>query len=160
MDEYELVVADFDDNMKPIYTYKMSTELILLSNTLSAMIELCVDVENKLLAPVKIIKSVRHLDLLKTYLEFMKSPGYPCDRPEDDIPVGSDLTDWEKEYMNKLDMETHYDLMQICNYLDIPRFLEPLCFWASQNPTYGIKGKTPQQLREQFGIIDNPQEDE
>ncbi|KAF5748650.1 SKP1-like protein 1A isoform X5 [Tripterygium wilfordii] len=58
-----------------------------------------------------------------------------------------ELRAWNTEFM-KVDLCTHFDLMQAANYLNVKGLLELTC----QTVADMIKGKTPEEIRKNFNI--------
>ncbi|CAN6163186.1 unnamed protein product [Urochloa humidicola] len=70
---------------------------------------------------------------------------------------GDDLASFDKEFVN-VDQSTLYDIMLASNYLEIKQLLDLTC----QKVADMIKGKTPEQIRQTFGIKNDfsPEEEE
>lgn len=69
-----------------------------------------------------------------------------------------ELSDWDKEFFDKLDRETQFELILATNYLDIRQMLQMLC----QTIANSVLGKTPKQIYEMFNVKDEltPEEEE
>lgn len=143
MDTVRIVISD--ENLNPLFEKDVPRELAMQSGILKSMIECCED-EDTIPLPVDNIRNEECFDATIEYCQFMLSPDYPKDREAENID--GELTPWEHEFMNRLSVERLYELIMVANFLDIPRFLEPLCYWAAQ----GLKGKSPEEIRDMFGI--------
>lgn len=69
-----------------------------------------------------------------------------------------ELTEWDKEFIDKLDYTTQFELILATNYLDIRQMLQQLC----QTIANSVLGKTPTQIYEMFHVKDalTPEEEE
>uniref|UniRef100_A0A914BV64 Skp1-related protein n=1 Tax=Acrobeloides nanus TaxID=290746 RepID=A0A914BV64_9BILA len=65
------------------------------------------------------------------------------------------MTEWEEEYFRKF-LSHLWDLAMAANYLEIPS----LYYYTCQKLAERIKGRTPEQIREMFGIEDDLTEEE
>lgn len=138
-----IICKDDEDNVA--FERDVPRQVLLQSNMIKDMVECCGDCDYIPL-PLFNMKSERHFDLAMQYCEYMLAEEFPHDRDPENIE--GDLTEWEKNYMEQLDSDTLYDLIMVANFLYIPYLLEALCFWAAE----GIKGKSPEEIREQLGI--------
>ncbi|OVA13004.1 SKP1 component [Macleaya cordata] len=68
-----------------------------------------------------------------------------------------DLKAWDAEFVN-VDQRTLFDLILAANYLDIKNLLDLTC----QTVVDMIKGKTPEEIRQTFNIVNDftPEEEE
>ena len=83
--------------------------------------------------------------------EARNTPG--CDLPLRDVEIG----EWDKEFCN-VDQSTLFDLILASNYLDIQPLLDLSCCTVANM----IKGKTAEQIRQIFNIVNDftPEEEE
>uniref|UniRef100_A0A914D0I4 Skp1-related protein n=1 Tax=Acrobeloides nanus TaxID=290746 RepID=A0A914D0I4_9BILA len=65
------------------------------------------------------------------------------------------MTEWEEEYFRKY-LSNLWDLAMAANYLEIPS----LYYYTCQKLAERIKGRTPEQVREMFGIEEDLTEEE
>jgi len=74
------------------------------------------------------------------------------DRRTDDIPQ------WDKDFVNKWDKSTLYEVLQACNFLDLRPLLEICCKTIANM----IKGKSVEQVRDILGLVSDytPEEEE
>ena len=151
MSSIRIVCSNYEG--ETVFERNVPEDVINQSELIKNMLESCGD-QGFVPLPIDTIYSEKHFDYVVEYCTYVLTPDYPESRSPDNID--DDLTDWEKTYMKKLDQETLYDLVMVANFLDIPRYLEALCFWSAE----GIKGKTPEQIREQFNIEDDLTDEE
>lgn len=59
--------------------------------------------------------------------------------------------DWTREFLN-IDNKFLFEMTNAANYLDIPPLLDFCCLSIANNL---IKGKTPEQIRETFGLTND-----
>ncbi|KAF6144597.1 hypothetical protein GIB67_006089 [Kingdonia uniflora] len=69
---------------------------------------------------------------------------------EENKMVDEDLKTWDTEFM-KTDQATLYDLILAANYLNIKNLLDLTC----QTVADMIKGKTPEEIRKTFNIVND-----
>lgn len=74
------------------------------------------------------------------------------DRRIDDIPQ------WDQNFINQLSRSQVFEMLQACNYLDLPLLLEQL----AKTVAGWMKGKTVEEVRAEFGIVNDytPEEEE
>ncbi|KAH9611827.1 hypothetical protein KSS87_015786 [Heliosperma pusillum] len=74
-----------------------------------------------------------------------------------DVAGDDELKKWDEEFV-KVDLNTLYDLILAANYLNIKDLLDLTC----QTVADMIKGKTPEEIRKTFNIINDftPEEEE
>uniref|UniRef100_A0A914DR07 Skp1-related protein n=1 Tax=Acrobeloides nanus TaxID=290746 RepID=A0A914DR07_9BILA len=65
------------------------------------------------------------------------------------------MTEWEEEYFRKY-LSNLWDLAMAANYLEIPS----LYYYTCQKLAERIKGRTPEQICEMFGVEDDLTEEE
>lgn len=86
---------------------------------------------------------------MKRVLEWCK---HRFERPVDDkdkhMEKYRNLSSWEKEYTEKMDQPATFQLILAANYLDIRPLLDLLCKSVALN----LSRKTPEQIKEYFGI--------
>ncbi|RKP09430.1 E3 ubiquitin ligase SCF complex Skp subunit [Thamnocephalis sphaerospora] len=73
------------------------------------------------------------------------------------VRSSDDISEWDKKYMD-VDQDTIFDVILAANYLDIRPLLDLGCKTIANM----IKGKTTEQIRELFGIVNDftPEEEE
>eukprot|EP01023_Acetabularia_acetabulum_P061280 TRINITY_DN739_c0_g1_i1.p3 TRINITY_DN739_c0_g1~~TRINITY_DN739_c0_g1_i1.p3 ORF type:complete len:164 (+),score=29.12 TRINITY_DN739_c0_g1_i1:79-570(+) len=79
-------------------------------------------------------------------------------RDENDQAVSEeDIKTWDKEFV-RIDQSTLFELILAANYLNISKLLDLTCETVANM----IKGKTPEEIRETFGIKNDftPEEEE
>jgi len=68
-----------------------------------------------------------------------------------EIPDGALMTEWQKGFFDRMDSETLSCVYQMANFLDVP-LLTTLC---AKRIASLIKGKSPEEIRQIFGIKDS-----
>jgi S-phase kinase-associated protein 1 len=132
-------------------TFEVSEMVALESQTIKHMIEDdCADnaipvqnVTGKILALV--------IEYCKKHVEVAAAAS------SDEKPSEDDLKKWDAEFV-KVDNDTLFDLILAANYLNIKSLLDLTC----QTVADMIKGKTPEEIRKTFNIINDftPEEEE
>lgn len=86
-----------------------------------------------------------------TYHKDDPPPPAPIQKTQDDQPDRirrtTDIIEWDYNFMN-LENSLIFEIMLLANYLDIVPLFDLTCKTVANK----IKGKTPEQLRETFGI--------
>ena len=69
-----------------------------------------------------------------------------------------DIPPWDQEFMRKVDQSTMFEIILAANFLDIKELLEVGCKTVANM----IKGKSTEELRNLFGIVNDltPAEEE
>lgn len=94
------------------------------------------------------VKKEEYLDLVVEYARFMRTPEFPKDERKEDAKIENELTQFEKDFVDKMSRETLTELILLSNFLDFKQLLEMLCC-----ATAGLmKGKTAEQIRQEFNI--------
>ncbi|OVA04037.1 SKP1 component [Macleaya cordata] len=91
-------------------------------------------------------------NILAKVIEYCKKHVETSSNEEDE-----DLKAWDAEFVN-VDQGTLFDLKLAANYLDIKNLLDLTC----QTVADMIKGKTPEEIRQTFNIVNDftPEEEE
>jgi S-phase kinase-associated protein 1 len=95
------------------------------------------------------------------YCEHHKNDPLPeIDENQDEytrVRTSEDISDWDKKYM-EVEQDTIFDIILAANYLDIRPLLDLGCKTIANM----IKGKTTEEIRELFGIVNDftPEEEE
>ncbi|KAI9592582.1 S-phase kinase-associated protein 1A-like protein [Syncephalis fuscata] len=88
------------------------------------------------------------------YCEQHKNDPLPeADENQDEytrVRTSEDISDWDKKYMD-VEQDTIFDVILAANYLDIRPLLDLGCKTIANM----IKGKTTEQIRELFGIVND-----
>lgn len=62
-----------------------------------------------------------------------------------------ELREWDVDFVNEMDQSMLLDICQAADYLNIPKLLELACKGVAEI----IKGKTPEEMRAIFGIVND-----
>ncbi|KAJ2772296.1 hypothetical protein IWQ56_001442 [Coemansia nantahalensis] len=90
------------------------------------------------------------------YCEQHKSDPPPIMDDYDDVPMRSeDILPWDENFM-KVDQEMLFEILLASNYLDIKPLLDLGCKTVANM----IRGKTPDEIRKQFNIVNDFTEEE
>jgi len=133
------------------YETSLPIEILPSLKTISNMLE-DIAPENEVRMPVPHVGSQKTLDLLREYAE--RDVAEPL---EHEIASAEKIAieGWEKEFFERLervDEQTYlFQLVAIANYLEYNRLYHTAC----QKVAHLIEGKTPEQLRELFGMPDD-----
>ena len=136
-------------------TFEVTREQAFMSITIKNMLEdmVGISVDNPIPLPNvtgKILEKV--IEYTKYHIEH-PSPG---DEKKDEKRT-DDIIPWDAEFC-KVDQPTLFDLILSANYLDIKPLLDLTCKTVANM----IKGKTPDEIRETFGVKEpfTPEEEE
>ena len=92
--------------------------------------------------------------ILTKIIEYWK---YHKDIPVTEISSVDDICEWDREFC-KVDQNVLFELVLAANYLDIQPLLQLCCVTIASM----IKGKSPEQIRSHFNIVNDftPEEEE
>lgn len=116
------------------------------------------DIENNLEIPVANLTA----PILKKVIEFLQyhfdnGPMDEIEKPLKSIDLKEIVSIWDAEYID-LENEILFELILAANYLDIKSLLDLSCAKVATM----IKGKTPEEIRQTFNIVNDfsPEEEE
>lgn len=139
--------------------FAVTKDAILISETIK---NLCEEFEGDVITiPLPNI-SASILEKVVEYLEhFHENPPSKEDEEKTEAEKRSaEIPEWEREYCNpdKIGQPTLFNLILAANYLDIKPLLNLTCKTVANM----IKGKTPQEIKELFGVTRDftPEEEE
>jgi S-phase kinase-associated protein 1 len=97
------------------------------------------------------------LEFCKYHTEHPASPPPPQGAGAEEIKRTDDLCSWDQDFC-KVDQPTLFELILAANYLDIKPLLDVTCKTVANM----IKGKTPEEIRKTFNIVNDftPEEEE
>ena len=92
--------------------------------------------------------------ILKKVIEWAEhhkdDPAPPSEEDESRDRRTDDVPDWDQKFL-QVDQGTLFELIQAANYLDIKGLLDVTCKTVANM----IKGKTPEEIRKTFNIIND-----
>jgi len=100
-------------------------------------------------------------DILKKVIEYMefhhKNPPKEIEKPLKSGNMREVVSDWDAHFV-EVDQETLFDLILSANYMDIKPLLDLTCAKVASM----IKGKSPEEIRRRFNIVNDftPDEEE
>lgn len=100
-------------------------------------------------------------DILGKVIEFMEhhaiSPMKEIEKPLKSADLSELVDSWYSDFVN-IEQDTLFDILLAANYMDV----HPLLDLCSAKVASMIKGKTAEQIREDFGIVNDftPEEEE
>jgi len=144
-----------NDDGEPLFSKKILTkdvqDCVTIKNLLDCIAEGNVNEdEDAGVIPLSVnnVKRPEHLDLIVEYAQFMRTPEFPREERKEDAKIENELTQFEKDFVEKMDRETLTELILLSNFLEFKQLLEMLCC-----ATAGLmKGKTAEQIRQEFNI--------
>jgi len=77
-------------------------------------------------------------------------PPAPTDENTEDRKRNTDIEDWDQKFM-EVDQETLFEIILAANYLDIKPLLDVGCKTVANM----IKGKSPEEIRKTFNIVND-----
>jgi S-phase kinase-associated protein 1 len=134
--------------------FDTTLEAITLSKTLDTMIKDSGGVEA--IGGVLPVANVND-DTLKKFIDYVTwyTENTHPEQPESKIDYI--LDEWESAFCN-MEHEKLFELILVANYLDVKPMLDATCKTVADK----IKGKTPEEIRQTFGIVNDftPEEEE
>lgn len=125
---------------------KVKKNVILMSGLIKEMLDEEDDEEEENEIPLPNVNLATLKKVVK-YCEYHhKNPAEELERPLKG-KIQDVICEWDNEFL-KIDQSTLVELIMAANYLNIKDLLDLTC----ANVASMIKGKTPQQIREMFGI--------
>ncbi|RUS22516.1 putative negative regulator sulfur controller-3 [Endogone sp. FLAS-F59071] len=92
--------------------------------------------------------------VLKKVIEWCEhhrtDPPAPTDENTEDRKRNTDIEEWDRKFM-EVDQETLFEIILAANYLDIKPLLDVGCKTVANM----IKGKSPEEIRKTFNIIND-----
>ncbi|EAZ40716.1 hypothetical protein OsJ_25185 [Oryza sativa Japonica Group] len=79
-----------------------------------------------------------------------------CDKHAADDADEEDLKEWDEDFVDELDQDALFDVIAAANYLDIDGLLDLTCKRVADT----IKGKTPEEIRKEFNIVNDLSKEE
>uniref|UniRef100_A0A0E0EEN4 SKP1-like protein n=1 Tax=Oryza meridionalis TaxID=40149 RepID=A0A0E0EEN4_9ORYZ len=79
-----------------------------------------------------------------------------CDKHAADDADEEDLKEWDEDFVDELDQDALFDVIAAANYLDIDGLLNLTCKRVADT----IKGKTPEEIRKEFNIVNDLSKEE
>lgn len=147
------------DTGKVKFEKPMNESHVKLCGTLKNMMEdLPMEDETPSLPlPDSNIKDQRHLDLVDEYCRFVVSGKFPTDQRQGDR-IENELTDFEKDFMKRLDQATLFEMTLLANFLDFKYLLDATTYTIAMM----IQGRTTEEIRAVFNIKNDftPEEEE
>lgn len=126
----------------------VSREAALLSGVIRNIFEESGDVNEAI--PIPKVKT-RILEKIVEYCQYhVKNPPIEIPQPLRTANLADVVSDWDNNFIN-LDKETLFELILAENFLDIKPLLELSCAKVASL----IKGKSPEQIRKDFNIIND-----
>lgn len=109
------------------------------------------DEENEQDIPVANI-STKTLKLVIDFMEYRHKNGKmnEIEKPLSGH-LGTIVSEWDYEFISKLDQETLFEVILGANYLNVQELLDLSCAQVASM----IKGKTPEEIRQTFNIVND-----
>ena len=118
------------------------------------------DIDDNIDAPIPLPNVTSDtFKIAQKYLEYLTtSEGSKLQPCEDGKQKDFETTETEKQIVDTLDKTSLFELILAANYLDIKRLLDCCCLRVANT----LKGKTPEEIREEYGIENDftPEEEE
>jgi len=135
-------------------SFTVSREVAMMSELVKTMWE---GDKNEKEIPLQNVKS----EILKKVIDYMqfhhKNPPKEIEKPLKSGNMREVVSDWDANYV-EVDQETLFDLILSANYMDIKPLLDLTCAKVASM----IKGKSPEEIRRRFNIVNDftPDEEE
>ena len=133
--------------------FTVDREIAEMSGTIKNILEDCPVLE----APIPLPTSAKILEKVIEYCIYHRdNPETVEEKPEDQYRTDN-ISDWDKKFCS-VDQPVLFELIIAANFLDIKPLLDVTCKTVANM----IKGKTPQEIRDTFGIKNDftPEEEE
>lgn len=134
--------------------FKVDLDVAMRSGTIKNMLEDC-ELNDETVVPLANVNAA----ILGKFIEWAKQ--HKDDPKPDEEEKGDkrtdDITAWDTEFL-KVDQGTLFELILAANYLDAKGLLDVTCKTVANM----IKGKSPEEIRKQFNIVNDftPAEEE
>jgi S-phase kinase-associated protein 1 len=131
--------------------FEVEQEVAMASNLIKNMLEDVEDVEDEEI-PLPNVKTA----ILQKVIDYCKQHKDRAQETEIQKPLKSanlnecGVADWDCEFVN-IEQEVLFELILAANYLDIKPLLDLTCAKVASM----IKGKTPEEIRQQFNIVND-----
>ena len=116
----------------------------------SHLLEIYIDISSNLQEPIK-LPDIK-FDILKKIVEYLT---HYKDKTPKDIPkpmpssnLNEVIDEWDVNFINSIELDNIFDLINAANYMDIPSLLDLSCAKIASL----MKGKTAQEIRTMFNI--------
>ncbi|XP_031635041.1 S-phase kinase-associated protein 1-like [Contarinia nasturtii] len=130
--------------------FEVDIEVAKMSNTIKIMLDECgIEAGDGAILPVPQVNA----DILNRVLkwsEHHKGETIPTDADDDNGASNNPISEWDTEFL-KIDQGTLFELIMAANYLDIKGLMDVTCTTVANM----MKGKTPEEIRKTFNIIND-----
>jgi len=128
--------------------FVVDKDVAVMSNLLKSMVE---DAGTDEEIPLPNVKS----NILQKVIDYCKHhKGAPVEEIQKPLKSGTlsecGISEWDVEYVS-IDQDTLFELILAANYLDIKALLDLTCAKVASM----IKGRTPEEIRQQFNIAND-----
>eukprot|EP00053_Salpingoeca_punica_P005443 m.54353 g.54353 ORF g.54353 m.54353 type:complete len:166 (+) comp13243_c3_seq1:76-573(+) len=134
--------------------FKVPTSVAKASVTVTHLLDDLGDDQDKVI-PIPNVEGV----ILKKVIDFIThhKDDAPLTEEQANEKRSEDITGWDAEFV-KVDMATLFKMILASNFLDIKPMLDLTC----KSVAHQIRGKTPEEIRQHFGIKNDftPEEEE
>jgi S-phase kinase-associated protein 1 len=145
MSDYKVILISVDDEKFPV-DVKVAEKSILIKNMIS---DLNPDgLQEDFEIPTPNVKANVLAKVLE-WCEHHKNTVFPDDDDEDSRKTAP-IDEWDKNFL-KVDQEMLYEIVLAANYLNIKPLLDSGCKIVAEM----IKGKSPEELRRTFNIVND-----
>ena len=129
--------------------FKVSRGVALMSALVKNMLEGS-DESEEINAPLPLVKN----DILEKVIEFCvqheKSPTAEIDKPIKSSNMSENVDEWDVKFIDQ-PQDIIFELILAANYMDIKSLLDLSCAKVASL----IKGKTPEEIRRTFNIVND-----
>ena len=136
-------------------TFIVPLDVAKMSNLVKTMLdpELPEDEEQKCYLPN--VKSVILSKVVEFLTHYKEEPMTEIEKPLRSSNMNEVVQKWYAEFAN-VDQEILFEIIQAANFMDIPTLLDLTCATIASM----VKGKTPEEIREHFKIVNDFTEEE
>jgi len=136
-------------------TFIVPLDVAKMSNLVKTMLdpELPEDEEQECYLPN--VKSVILSKVVEFLTHYKEEPMTEIEKPLRSSNMNEVVQKWYAEFVN-VDQEILFEIIQAANFMDIPTLLDLTCATIASM----VKGKTPEEIREHFKIVNDFTEEE
>mmetsp|Transcript_5777 Transcript_5777/g.22573 ORF Transcript_5777/g.22573 Transcript_5777/m.22573 type:complete len:184 (-) Transcript_5777:291-842(-) len=130
--------------------FEVSLEVAKMSELVKTMIDDDADDDEQQEIPLPNVKSDTLGNVIEYCKHYQEEPMDEIEKPLKSADMREVVQEWYATFMNR-DQEALFDLILAANYMDIKSLLDLTCATVASM----IKGKTPEEIRKCFNIVND-----